>query len=236
LNTKDTNPKDAIGTAKVPFSTIPAQVMAETGLALMEGALKYGRHNYRSAGVRASVYYDAALRHLTAFWEGQNVDPDSGLPHVVKAIACLTVLRDSQIQGNWTDDRPPATPGEWVQDLNLLAKDLLERHPNPLPAHTAVEAHTPIFDLPPVNLDDLHLADWEKELVANGREAAKTAPRRFKYLNGDIPPDVWRVTDPEGAEWHRVDQFCDADTWVCQDPRKSVQDAWTGWFTEVVDG
>jgi hypothetical protein len=136
---KDTNPKDAIGTAKVPFSTLSAPVLAEVGLAMLEGALKYGRHNYRVSGVRASVYYDATLRHLNAFWEGQDIDADSGLPHVVKAIACLIVLRDSQIQGNWVDDRPPITPGDWVQDLNAKAAALLDKYPNPKPAHTAID-------------------------------------------------------------------------------------------------
>lgn len=136
--TKDTNPKDAVGIAKVPFSTVPARVMAEVGLAMFEGARKYGRFNFRTAGVRASVYYDAALRHLMAWYEGQDIDPASGLPHVVKAIACLVVLRDSQIQGNWTDDRPPPTPGEWVEELNDLAKALIERYPNPPAPHTAI--------------------------------------------------------------------------------------------------
>lgn len=136
---KDTNPKDSVGIAKVPFSTIPAQVMAEVGLAMLEGSLKYGRHNYRVAGVRASVYYDALLRHLTAWWEGQDLDADSGLPHIVKAAACLVVLRDSQIRGNWTDDRPPKTPGDWIQELNAKAKALLEKYPNPLPAHTELK-------------------------------------------------------------------------------------------------
>ena len=139
IERKDTNPKDALGTAKVPFSTIPAQVMAETGLAMMEGALKYGRHNYRVSGVRTSVYYDAALRHLTAFWEGQDIDPDSGLPHLVKAIACCAVVRDSQIRGNWVDDRPPKTEDGWVAELNDKARALLEKHPNPLPAYTEAE-------------------------------------------------------------------------------------------------
>lgn len=138
---KDTNPKDAVGTAKVPFSTIPAQVVGEVGLAMMEGARKYGRHNYRVVGVRASVYYDAAFRHLTAFWEGQDIDPASGMPHLVKAIACCVVLRDSQIQGNWVDDRPPATPGDWVQDLNAKAAALLEMYPIGKPAFTAT--HVP---------------------------------------------------------------------------------------------
>src|SRR5258705_4867467 len=105
---KDSNPKDAIGTRKVPFSTIPAQPLAELGLAMLEGALKYRRHNYRIAGVRASVYYDAMMRHITAWWEGEDIDPKSGLPHVIKAMACLVVLRDAAINNKLNDDRPPA--------------------------------------------------------------------------------------------------------------------------------
>ena len=68
---KDTNPKDAIGIAKTPMSVISGPVIAELGLAMMEGARKYGRHNYRAVGVRASVYYDAMMRHMMAFWEGE---------------------------------------------------------------------------------------------------------------------------------------------------------------------
>ena len=77
-NIKDSNPKDAIGIKKVSFSTIPAPVVAEIGLAMLEGARKYRRHNYRAIGVRASVYYDAFMRHVTAWWEGEDTDPDSG--------------------------------------------------------------------------------------------------------------------------------------------------------------
>lgn len=132
---KDTNPKDAIGVSKVPFSTIPGPVMAEVGLAMMEGGLKYGRHNFRVSGVRASVYYDAAIRHLMAFYEGQDIDPDSKLPHIVKVIACMAVLRDSQIQGNWVDDRPPKSPDGWLETLNARAKELLVMYPDPVPAH-----------------------------------------------------------------------------------------------------
>ncbi len=136
---KDTNPKDAVGIAKVPFSTVSQRVVAEVGLAMMEGALKYGRHNYRVAGVRASVYFDAVVaRHLGAWWEGQDIDPDSGLSHITKAIAGLMVLRDSMLQGNWVDDRPPKTADAetWIADLNAKAKALLEKYPNPMPAHT----------------------------------------------------------------------------------------------------
>ena len=136
MTTKPTNPKDAIGSSKVPFSTVPARVVGEVGLALLEGACKYGRHNYRTAGVRASVYFDASSRHLAAWWEGQDLDPDSGLSHVTKAIASLVVLRDSMLSGNWNDDRPPAVAGDWVAAQNVTAAAILERYPEPKEAHT----------------------------------------------------------------------------------------------------
>lgn len=132
---KETNPKDAVGIRKVPFSVIPAQVVAEVGLGLLEGARKYGRHNYRTVGIRASVYYDAALRHLTQWWEGQDVDPDSGLNHVSKAITTLVVLRDAMINGKMQDDRPPSIDEATWGELNKLAGDLIDKYPDAKPPH-----------------------------------------------------------------------------------------------------
>lgn len=129
---KETNPKDAVGVKKVPISTVPAPVMAEIGLAMLEGARKYGRHNYRAAGVRASVYYDALFRHMGAWWEGEDVDAESGLSHIVKALACLTVLRDCMLSENWVDDRPPKIKA-WVQDFNQKAAEIIEKYPNAVP-------------------------------------------------------------------------------------------------------
>ena len=133
---KETNPKDAVGTGKTPFTTIPSEVIAELGLVMLEGARKYGRHNYRAAGVRASVYIDAAMRHLVRFWEGEETDPDSGMPHLIHAMACCTVLRDSQVYGNWTDDRPPKLPNGWLVELNARAKAIVEKYPDPVEAYT----------------------------------------------------------------------------------------------------
>ena len=129
---KDTNPKDAVGIAKVSLSAVPSGPLLEAALGMMEGMLKYRRHNYRIAGVRASVYYDAAMRHLMAWWEGEDFDPDSGagLHHVSKAIAGLIVLRDAMINEKFTDDRPPKMEDGWIADLNKKAKALLEAFPN----------------------------------------------------------------------------------------------------------
>ena len=139
LTSKDTNPKDAVGIAKCPLSVVSAPVLMEIGLGMMEGARKYGRHNYRVAGVRASVYYDAAMRHLMEWWEGTDIDKDSGLSHVTKALACLSVLRDSMILGNYKDDRPPKHKDGWISEYNKKAKEIIEKYPDSLDPYTELE-------------------------------------------------------------------------------------------------
>ena len=139
LTKRDINPKDAIGSKKVPMSVVSAPVMMEIALAMMEGARKYGAHNYRVAGVRASVYYDACMRHLMAWHEGENIDIDSGLSHISKALGCLTVLRDSMILGNWKDDRPVKHKDGWVQDANRKAKEIIDKYPKSLEPYTESE-------------------------------------------------------------------------------------------------
>lgn len=132
--TKQTNPKDLVGTQKAPMSTVSAPVLAEIGVAMLEGACKYGRHNYRAVGVRASVYYDATMRHLMSWWEGEDIDPDSGMSHVTKAITSLVVLRDAMIQGKVTDDRPPCSR-EFYLALNQRAGDIIEKYKDKNPKH-----------------------------------------------------------------------------------------------------
>ena len=131
-NIKESNPKDRIGVTKVPFSVIPSQVMAEVGVAMLEGGFKYGVSNYRDAGVRATVYYDATLRHLTSWLEGEDIDPDSGLSHITKAITSLIVLRDGMKNDLWVDDRPiKVSNPNWMQELNQKVKALIEKYPDP---------------------------------------------------------------------------------------------------------
>jgi hypothetical protein len=134
---KKTNPKDAISTKKPRFySGLPANVTKEVSVGMMEGAMKYGRHNYRVAGVRASVYIDATIGHLFDYWEGQDIDPESNLHHITKAIASLYVLRDAQMRDMCTDDRPPKSNVEEDKIyLQTVVNELFKKYPNPKPAH-----------------------------------------------------------------------------------------------------
>lgn len=99
------NPKDAIGSNKIPMHLWPETATALGALGLLDGALKYGRANFREIGVRASIYYDALKRHVNLWFEGEDTDPDSGLPHLAHALACIAILVDAKAAGKLTDDR-----------------------------------------------------------------------------------------------------------------------------------
>lgn len=107
-DTKLTNPKDAIGSNKLPLHLWPETASALGSIALLDGALKYGRTNWRVAGVRTSIYVDALRRHVNRFFEGEDIDPESGLPHLSHALACLAILVDAQAAGKLNDDRQVA--------------------------------------------------------------------------------------------------------------------------------
>lgn len=135
---KPSNPKDAFGIKKASLSCVSSPVLMELGIAMQEGACKYGRHNYRVIGVRGSVYYDATLRHLMSWWEGEDIDPDSGLSHITKAIASLVVLRDSMMQHKFTDDRPPRSRA-WLPELNRRSEALFHQYPSPVKPYTEAD-------------------------------------------------------------------------------------------------
>lgn len=134
------NPKDAVGSAKPPHSTVPLAVLAEVGIAMLEGSLKYGRHNYRASKIRASVYYDAARRHIDSWFEGEDIDPDSGLSHVTKAITSLVVLRDSMINDLLADDRPPKILPWHKEYLQRMTNQIMAKYPEPKAPYTE-ESH-----------------------------------------------------------------------------------------------
>jgi hypothetical protein len=136
---KDTNPKDAIGCTKPPIANVPLSVISEVGMALAEGQYKYGGYNWRVIGVRASVYWDATFRHIKAWWEGEDTDPDSQLSHITKAISALVVLRDAMIQDNWNDDRPPRskqTPAMVSEQYKQMLERLKSLQPDPVEGYT----------------------------------------------------------------------------------------------------
>jgi len=137
MSTKDTNPKDAIGSTKLPLSLIPSTASAHIAMAHLHGALKYGAYNWRTAGVRSSIYLDAMYRHLAAWHNGEDYDRESGLPHLAHVGACVNILLDAKECGKLSDDRPPPAPmSDLVFMFNNKVKMWREESPKESPFET----------------------------------------------------------------------------------------------------
>lgn len=102
----DCNPKTVFGEAKAKISDTPTIGILAMGQVFSNGARKYGRFNWRQHTVSSSVYYDAAFRHLAAWFDGEDLDPDSGLPHLAHVMACCNILMDAELHGKTNDNRP----------------------------------------------------------------------------------------------------------------------------------
>lgn len=104
---KETNPKDAIGSSKLPLHLVPDTMMVFAAMAFAEGDSKYIGYNFRVAGVRATVYIAALRRHLMRYVNGEWADKKTGVPHLGSVLACAAILIDGHVMGNIVDDRPP---------------------------------------------------------------------------------------------------------------------------------
>lgn len=83
---------------------IPSQPLIEVGHVLRVGAMKYGDHNWRR-GMAWSRLYSAALRHMYAWFDGQDIDEESGMSHLAHATCCLLFLMEFQSIRGGLDDR-----------------------------------------------------------------------------------------------------------------------------------
>ena len=136
---KPSNPKDLIGSGKLPLHLWPTTATALGCLGLLDGMLKYGRSNFRSVGIRASIYFDAAIRHLYAWFEGEDLDPDSGLPHLAHALACIAIIVDAGAANKLNDDRMIASEyRQFVTELTPHVDRLKKLHEQRNPKHYTI--------------------------------------------------------------------------------------------------
>lgn len=105
LGVKSTNPKDFQGFKKVPYHLFPMTALAVGAIQFLDGGCKYGRENYREEGVKSSIYFDAAMRHLLDWFHGEDRTNDTGLRHLGGALASIAILVDADVNGILIDDR-----------------------------------------------------------------------------------------------------------------------------------
>lgn len=120
LGRPDSNPKSAFGIKKPSMHLIPGTALLYLAKVMALGALKYGAFNWRQQPVAATVYLDAAYRHILAWLDGEDNDPESGAPHIAHAMACYAILLDARAHGTLIDDRPKGGKiAELINDLTV---------------------------------------------------------------------------------------------------------------------
>lgn len=114
------NPKESAGREKVSFGgTFPAGALVPVARVFQVGAEKYGRLNWRTAGIQVTTYESAVMRHLLALMDGQDVDPESGQSHWAHIAAGAMIVLDATGLGKVANDRP--APGSAAELLAALA-------------------------------------------------------------------------------------------------------------------
>lgn len=94
---------------KARLDLLPFEAITEIAKVLEFGATKYSAHNWRGGFVWSRTFA-ALLRHLWAFWRGEDKDPETGLSHLAHAGCNILFLLTFALEKTGTDDRykPPS--------------------------------------------------------------------------------------------------------------------------------
>jgi len=90
---------------KARYDLLPPELLEETAQVLAYGADKYSANNW-AAGASWGRYFAAMMRHMWAWWRGEDNDPETGMSHLAHAACCLGFLMAYQRRGLGSDDRP----------------------------------------------------------------------------------------------------------------------------------
>lgn len=90
---------------KDPMHLVPPDAIRAMAKVLEVGAKKYALRNWE-LGASYSVPYASLMRHLLAFWDGEDLDPESGLPHVYHVLMNSAMLVRYFEEFKELDDRP----------------------------------------------------------------------------------------------------------------------------------
>ena len=77
---------------KLRYSLLPWDAVRSVVEALEYGSRKYADDNWKKLSNPRVRYFDAAQRHLLAWYSGEVKDPESGLPHLSHCACCILFL------------------------------------------------------------------------------------------------------------------------------------------------
>jgi hypothetical protein len=79
-------------TGKTQWRLLPWRELEEVVRAFMHGNTKYKPNDWQAVPDKRDKYFDAAMRHLTAWATGENQDKESGLSHLAHAVCCILII------------------------------------------------------------------------------------------------------------------------------------------------
>ena len=82
---------------KLQYGLLPPLALKATVDVLTFGAEKYEPDNWKHVPDSKRRYFDAAMRHMWAYKEGEIMDPESGRHHLAHALCCLMFLYEHDI-------------------------------------------------------------------------------------------------------------------------------------------
>ena len=106
---------------KIRMELIPPELIFAVGDILTSGAKKYSDRNWEK-GMHWSRAFGALMRHMWAWWNNDDRDPETGTSHLWHAACCIAFLIAYEERKIGTDDRPNRV--DW---LNKWRADQKER-------------------------------------------------------------------------------------------------------------
>jgi hypothetical protein len=103
---------------KVRLDLLPTDAIEEIAKVLAHGANKYGHRNWEK-GFTWSRLYGAVLRHLFAWFKGEDKDPETGLSHLAHAGCNILFLLTFELRKTGADDRPKQTEKDLPKNLDI---------------------------------------------------------------------------------------------------------------------
>jgi len=89
---------------KVRMELIPPELLEAVGDILTFGAEKYADRNWEY-GMKWSRPFGALMRHMWAWWGGEQNDPETGRSHLWHAACCIAFLVAYEQRSVGEDDR-----------------------------------------------------------------------------------------------------------------------------------
>lgn len=100
---------------KARYDLIPGGPLEDLAQVYTMGAKKYADRNWEK-GLSWSRVFAAIMRHLWAFWRGEDRDKESGLPHVIHAAWGCFAIAEYMKTKRELDDRQTQPPDKRVSD------------------------------------------------------------------------------------------------------------------------